>query len=314
MEGSSVPSAGQHGIFKISYSGGGSSVGDASGGSSSGGCSSIVSDGGDWSHLFIDNSNIYISSLSAFSRTGEQDRNVRMNIPAFVELLESDNSIGTRVVAGSHNSGKRHPVWDEYEKLGYTVDLHGRIKNSETSTFRETGVDAVLHAAILQLVLDKDDLPRGTHTIVLATGDGNAGNKHSSFPRAVKAAADAGFLVEIWSWKASCATEVFTEVAAKFRSGVVTINYLDPHRDLICFVKKDESTTLGGASAALASGSSTGRVSGASTALAGTVSLDSMTDARVLSSDEIASTLSTRDGPVQVNGGFKISFTKGGQT
>jgi hypothetical protein len=294
MENSSFPSPVQHGAFKISFSRGGSSAGSSAGYTR---------------HVFIDNSNIFISA-------GEE-----MNVPAFIDLLESNSSIGSRLVAGSQSSVKLHPVWDEYKKRGYTTSVHSRSKNSETGTFCETGVDAVLHAAILQLVLDKDDLPCGTHTIVLATGDGNAGNKHSSFPRAVKAAAKAGFRVEIWSWRASCATEVFTEVAAKFLPGVVTINYLDPHRDLICFVKKDGSTTLGGSSAALAGGSSAALgggssaalAGGASAALAGTVSLDSMTDARVLSSDEIVSTLSTRDGPVQ-KGIFKISFGKGGQT
>lgn len=304
MEGLSVPSAGQKGIFKISWSGGGgsSAVSSAIGaGSSVVGSSAIdvgsSAIGAGTRHIFIDNSNVFIGASNAFPK--KESRTVCTNIPALVTLLELGGLVMTKFVAGSQNSDKRHDVWGEYEKHDYTTSVHSRIKNSETGTFHETGVDAAIHAALLQLVVDKKNLSPGTHTIVLATGDGNAYNSLSSFPRVVNAAAEAGFLVEIWSWKASCATRTFTEVAEKFGRGVITINYLDPHRDKICFIKKmGGSTTLAG---------------GSSAALAGTVSLDSMTDASVLPSTP-PGTLSTMDVPVRVAGGFTISFTKGGQT
>jgi len=304
MEGSSVPSAVQEGIFKISYSrGGGSSAigavssaigaGSSVAGSSVAGSSAIdvgsSAIGAGTRHIFIDNSNVFIGASNAFPK-GES-HTVCTNVPALVMLLGLGGFVMTRFVAGSQSSGKLHPVWDEYKKRGYTTSVHSRSQDSKTGTSCETGVDAILHAAILQLVVDKKNLSPGTHTIVLATGDGNAYNGLSSFPRVVKAAADAGFLVEIWSWKASCATRTFTEVAEKFGHGVITINYLDPHRDLICFVKKDENTTLGAATHT-------------------TVSLDTMTDTRVLSSAEISGTLSTMDAPVRVAGGFTISFTR----
>jgi hypothetical protein len=278
MENSPLPSPVQHGAFKISFSGGRSSVGGSSsvGGGSSVGGSSV----GDTRHLFIDNSNIYIGAMKAFP-----DQTVGTNVSALVMLLGSGGLVVTKFVAGSQNSDKRHHVWDEYERLGFTVSLHGRLKNSKTGTNHETGVDSAIHAAALMLVVKKGNLPPGTHTIVLVTGDGNSHNDHSSFPDTVDAAAKAGFRVEIWSWKASCATRIYTDIAKNYGHGVVTINYLDSHKDKICFIKKDESTTLGGS--ALAGGSSTGPVS----------------------SDSVG-TLSTMDAPVCVAGGFTISFRR----
>lgn len=192
-------------------------------------------------HCFIDNSNIYISALSQYEGAGVQNGAVRVNVRALTALLEAERfgvTVGRRFVAGSKPPGSS-AIWERYRDLGYHVEVHSR----DHETRGETAVDSVTHAAALQLITDlqlRGD-PPGTHTIVLATGDGGENNGVTSFPRLAFTAASLGIRVEIWSWAATLNIREFSRVAALFPDGRVTMHHLDPFKSEICFVAMPQS-------------------------------------------------------------------------
>jgi len=204
-------------------------------------------------HVYIDNSNIYVTALHAFD--GHNDHNstssqcnyaVRINVRGLTSLLERgegggyDQSpgilpvgieIATRLTAGS-KPPSNNGIWKAYQSMHYRTEVHSRDHESH----KETAIDSILHGAALQLVADRGSDDPGANTLVLATGDGNDNGGLTSFPRLAVSAAAAGFRVEIWSWQSSLNRQAFEAVSHMFPDGRVSIHLLDPHKLSVCYL------------------------------------------------------------------------------
>jgi len=210
-------------------------------------------------HIFIDNSNIYVTALHTFD--GDDNNNnsshcnyaVRINVRGLTSLLEQgcldqpiQADIATRLTAGSKppaNNG----IWKAYQSRLYHTEVHSR----DHETHKETAIDSILHGAALQLVLDRGNDNPGANTLVLATGDGNDNGGLTSFPRLASSAAAAGFRVEIWSWRSSLNRQAFEAVRNMFPDGRLSIHLLDPHKLRVCYLapSREEQQSASRASA-----------------------------------------------------------------
>lgn len=191
-------------------------------------------------HVFIDNSNISITAKTA--QDGTYNPAVRVSASALTGLMErghdgpareGDAAVGLRVVAGSRSTNGDDAWSAHYQALGYRAEVRSR----DPRTGSEVGVDAAVHAAGLQLVLDHRDAAPGSHTLVLVTGDGNGNNGLSSFPRLARAAASCGFRVEVWSWRSSMNFGEYGRVVDEFPDGRVTLHLLDAYRHHVCYLE-----------------------------------------------------------------------------
>jgi len=170
--------------------------------------------------------------------SGQTVDTIRLKIDTLAHLLEAGrpySSLGvkTRFVSGSKPPENMN-MWDQWKKCGYHTEVHYR----DPTTNQETSIDTVCCAAILQCIMDHQNDAMG-HTLVLATGDGNDNNGVNSFTKCVKSAVANGIRVEVWAWKNSC-NQIFKKIA-KDNPGLVSVHFLDHHRNIICF---NQSTDL----------------------------------------------------------------------
>jgi hypothetical protein len=95
----------------------------------------------------------------------------------------------------------------------------------------------MLHSQIQYLILTNKVVEGNAQQhLVLITGDGNANDDRTSFPKIVSVALEHQWTVELWSWKASLSSKFLTiqkKYPHKFQ-----INHLDPHRSKITFKQK----------------------------------------------------------------------------
>ena len=92
----------------------------------------------------------------------------------------------------------------------------------------------MLHAQILNLLVKYKSRPdQGQQTLVLVTGDGNNNNHLTNFPDVVSSALQNGWMVELWSWQASCSGK-FIDLQRKYPSQM-KVHYFDRHRSDITF-------------------------------------------------------------------------------
>jgi hypothetical protein len=87
-------------------------------------------------------------------------------------------------------------------------------------------VDSVLHYAGNNFVESRPWRVWGQDKLIVVTGDGNEHDGITSFPKLVEKAANAGILVEIWSWRDSL-NKVFYQLAGRFPHGHISIFFLD---------------------------------------------------------------------------------------
>ena len=172
--------------------------------------------------MFVDNSNV-LNGL---------DRSVRISPTALARLLQAN---GTAVVVGSEpNASRGRPysdggIWQLWEQAGFRTKVCPRDANN-----REDIVDDVLQNQINRTLLHS-----APATLVLATGDGNANGGWGSFPEAVQLAAERGWKVEVWSWRACCSRE-FARLAAQYPASVRLMDF-DTHADEILYRASDRS-------------------------------------------------------------------------
>ena len=111
-----------------------------------------------------------------------------------------------RVIVTS--SPLRQPM-ESAEQLGYEVQVLAQIpttlyctpRGSTRVRYREQGVDELLQLKLYQAIVDVRPVPPNA-TIVLATGDGNAGEfNEEGFLGCVRIALRDGWRVELYAWE-----------------------------------------------------------------------------------------------------------------
>eukprot|EP01051_Picozoa_sp_SAG22_P015743 SAG22_NODE_2104_length_3006_cov_2.293430_2_plen_398_part_00 len=93
-------------------------------------------------HIFVDYSNLFVSS-------GASEEGAVLELQALSRLLLGGRAAGTRLVAGSRPARPDHPLWREFEGLGYQVEL----EPVAAAGSGEKLVDSALHAGILHEIL-----------------------------------------------------------------------------------------------------------------------------------------------------------------
>ncbi|CAF0740428.1 unnamed protein product [Adineta steineri] len=154
-------------------------------------------------HIVIDNSNVFLGAQTIRNeKTGVPQMNlaIRVDVNNLAKVLEGDKvsiNVRTRVVGGSKPPEKAL-CWTKWESCGYKCILGDRsMKNKESL------VDDMLHAQILNILLQNPDTRTRQQVLVLITGDGNKNSGQTSFPTTVETALQADWSVELWSWELS---------------------------------------------------------------------------------------------------------------
>ncbi len=167
-------------------------------------------------HVFVDNSNIFIG---AQHRGGTLDPSTRISPTAIARLLQAN---GTAVAVGSKPPASSG-IWQRWEQAGFRTKVCARDENDREDTvddFLQNQINRTLHHC-------------APATLVLATGDGNANGGWGTFPEAVQLAAERGWKVEVWSWRA-CRSGEFRRLAAQYPARVKLVD-LDDHAHEILY-------------------------------------------------------------------------------
>lgn len=187
-------------------------------------------------HVFVDHSNTWLCAAES------PEERPLLNVRGLVALLAAGGIGGApsppapgarRYVVGSKGRAEDASAAEwaaAYEREGFVVKVIARDYSG-----REDAVDSVLHAGLQSLIIavtEDASAPPGTHTLVLATGDGNCNDGVTSFPGVAFSAAIAGLRVEVWGWmqRGGGFSTAFSRVAACFGDGRVTLHSLHPHR------------------------------------------------------------------------------------
>jgi hypothetical protein len=85
-------------------------------------------------------------------------------------------------------------------KLGYDMNVLRRVKDETGESFKEQGVDELLHLKMCQCIIDFEPA-----TLILATGDANVAEFSDGFLKNVKRALKCGWRVELYSWRLNIA-------------------------------------------------------------------------------------------------------------
>lgn len=165
-------------------------------------------------HIFIDNSNIligfydHIKKVRGFSKT-DAVRRPAFSFHGLSLILERGRSTAKKVLVGS---SPITPAILEARELGYETSILERVEKernngsassgSESAASKkrkvEQAVDEICHLKILESVLD---YPPGT--IVLASGDGAAGEYSPGFFKVIERCLTRGWTIELVSFKRS---------------------------------------------------------------------------------------------------------------
>jgi hypothetical protein len=188
-------------------------------------------------HIFIDQSNIFISCQSVPARDGKskmiRDATIRIDCEQLDRMLSANRGIREKVVFGSKNSTIERDescIPKLWEKLGYKVAYSHR-----PSKTGESFVDDALIAQIQQPLLMFPSPPHPVHTLVLLTGDGNDNEGRASFYSTVQQALMQGWKVELWAWRYSVSKKYFDYQSSYADTNRFRIIFLDDYRDLITY-------------------------------------------------------------------------------
>jgi hypothetical protein len=177
-------------------------------------------------HLFIDNSNIFISSKNeAKKREGWEAKNqVRLHFENLLELAVAGRSLSKACVVGSIPP-EQQAVWDQLERAtGVKPELYERGE----FTGGEQGLDQCLQVHMLRAISDHKD----PQIVVLMTGDGAGYDDGVGFHADMERMHVAGWAVEVISWRTSCrrALREWSEKNGVFVS-------LDDHYESVTFLE-----------------------------------------------------------------------------
>jgi hypothetical protein len=172
-------------------------------------------------HVFVDFSNI----LAGARNKGRQDEDfsVHLKIKGLVPVVTNGRIIDESLCVGSLPD-EGHFVWDQWRKAGFKTDVASLVNGMEDR------VDETLHAAMMGTILHYKDSAHD-RTIILLSGDGNDNHgRKTTFPKCLEYALDAGYKVEVWSWK-RCTSCVYKK---NFKGrDQYSLLYLDTHRSLV---------------------------------------------------------------------------------
>jgi hypothetical protein len=181
-------------------------------------------------HLFIDNSNIFISGKDeAQRREGWQAKNqVRLHFENLLELAVAGRDLDKACVVGSIPP-EQQAVWDQLERAtGVKPELYERGQ----FTGGEQGLDQCLQVHMLRAISDHKD----PQIVVLMTGDGAGYDDGVGFHADMERMHDAGWAVEVISWQRHCrrALREWSEKNGVFVS-------LDDHYESVTFLEGGRS-------------------------------------------------------------------------
>lgn len=177
-------------------------------------------------HLFIDNSNIFISAKEeAQKREGWQAKNqVRLHFEHLLGLAVAGRELGRVCVVGSIPP-EQQAVWDRLEQAtGVKPELYERGQ----FTGGEQGLDQCLQVHMLRAISDYKD----PQIVVLMTGDGAGYDDGVGFHADMERMHGAGWAVEVISWRGHCrrALREWSEKNGVFVS-------LDDHYESVTFLE-----------------------------------------------------------------------------
>ncbi len=150
-------------------------------------------------HLFIDNSNIFISAKGvAAKREGFMARaEVRLYFENLLQLALAGRVVGDVAVVGSIPPEER-AIWERLEQAtGVEPELYERGEASGG----EQGLDQCLQVHMLRALSDHQKEPQ---VAVLMTGDGAGYDDGVGFHADMERMYSAGWGVEVISWNDSC--------------------------------------------------------------------------------------------------------------
>lgn len=178
-------------------------------------------------HLFIDNSNIFISAKDqARKREGETARShIRLQFDHLIDLAVAGRELGKVCVVGSIPPEQK-AVWDRLERAtGVKAELFERGE----LTGGEQGLDQCLQVHMLRAISDHDE----PQIAVLMTGDGAGYDDGVGFHADMERMHDAGWAVEVISWREHCrrALRHWAEENGVFIA-------LDDHYEAVTFLEK----------------------------------------------------------------------------
>jgi hypothetical protein len=189
-------------------------------------------------HIFIDQSNIFISSQYVPNPNNnnviERDIRIRMKCDELHNLVACGRNVREKVVFGSRtatsvNNHAENGIWEKWESLQYRVAWATRVNGEEF-------VDNALISEIQRSLLTYPSPPHPSHTLVLLTGDGNDNNGQASFYGVVQSALLQGWKVELWAWRCSCSKNYLNYLNSYSGTGQFKIIYLDDYRENISYV------------------------------------------------------------------------------
>ena len=153
---------------------------------------------------------------------------VRVYYRHLFELVEHERDVATRVMAGSVPPGNEE-LWAYAREGGYETDLLRRVEIDDGS-WREQGVDELLHLKIANVLLDYAP----PQSLVLVTGDGRSSTFGTSFPHQAERALRRAWAVEIWSWRQAL-SPAYAELSTRYPG--LSIRELDRYYKEITFIK-----------------------------------------------------------------------------
>jgi hypothetical protein len=177
-------------------------------------------------HLFVDNSNIFISAKEvAIAREGRPARDsVRLYFENLLALAVAGREMAKAFVVGSIPPEQR-AVWDRLTRdTGIVPELYerGRISGGEQ------GLDQCLQVHMLRAISDNIE----PQLAVLLTGDGAGYDDGVGFHADMARMHAAGWAIEVLSWQRSCRRTLRDWATAK---GVFIS--LDDHYDSVTFLE-----------------------------------------------------------------------------
>jgi hypothetical protein len=204
-------------------------------------------------HVFIDQSNIFISSQYMYhtqSRRVERDVRIRIKTAALDHLIVGGRNIREKVVFGSfadhnNNGNSNQSLSEKWKRLHYRITFVPRVHHHQNSSSRkEHLVDNALIAEIQRSLITFQSPPHPQHTLVLLTGDGNNNDGMVSFYEVVNLALMQGWKVELWTWKLALSKNYFNYLNSYSGTGNFKIFYLDDYRDIITYIHDPNAVSL----------------------------------------------------------------------
>lgn len=177
-------------------------------------------------HLFVDNSNIFVSAKAvAETREGRSARSrVRLEFDHLVSLAVAGRPVGRMCIVGSVPP-EQDSVWRRLEKAtGVKPELYERGKHSGG----EQGLDQCLQVHMLRAISDFAD----PQIVVLMTGDGAGYDTGVGFHADMERMYEAGWGIEVVSWTNHCRRALREWAAEK---GVFIS--LDDHYEYVTFLE-----------------------------------------------------------------------------